>query len=255
MSSAQGIHSIIHASSAARPPLILIHGAGGSFLSWHPRLRRLEGETVYTLDLPGHGESQGAGRQSIQEYAGDVLQFIKENGIQKPVLAGHSMGGAVALTLALEFSGKLSGLILLGTGAKLRVSPLLLEKAANPDTFAAAVKLVNDHSFSLNAPKDLPRLSIENMSRGNPQTLLGDFLACNAFDETARINAVRLPALILCGAEDRMTPPKYSQYLKENLPNAQLHLLENCGHMLALEQPQEVSRLFKIFLDELSQRE
>lgn len=246
---AQHIHYTLHESNTpARPPLILIHGAGGSFLSWHPYLRRLEGQTVCTLDLPGHGESRGAGRQSVREYAGDVLQFMKENGIQKPVIAGHSMGGAIALTLVLDDPESLSGIVLLGTGAKLRVSPLILEKAGNPDTFAEAVKLVNDYSFSPNAPKDLLRLSNDNMSKGTPQTLLGDFLACDAFDEIARINAVRLPTLILCGTLDVMTPPKFSKLLAEQIPGARLHMIQEAGHMVMLEQPEIVAGLLKDFL-------
>lgn len=231
--------------------MILIHGAGGSFLSWHPNIRRLEGETVYTLDLPGHGESQGAGRGSVREYASDVLQFMEENRIRKPVLAGHSMGSAIALTIALDAPEKLSGLALLGAGAKLRVSPLILEKARNPATFADAAALINDYSFSPEVPKDLLRLSNQNMLKTDPQTLLGDFLACDSFDVMDRVDSIQLPALILCGALDVMTPPKYSILLAEKIKNSRFHLIENAGHMIALEQPQAVAGLLKDFLDGL----
>lgn len=231
--------------------MILIHGAGGSFLSWHPRLRRLEEETVYTLDLPGHGNSEGAGRQSMQDYADDVWQFIVENQIQKPILVGHSMGGAIVLTLGLQHAEQLTGLALLGTGAKLRVSPLILEKAKDSNTFSEAVQLVNEYSFNPDAPKDLMRLSTEAMLKLNPQTLLGDFLACNSFDATENLNAIQIPTLILCGTLDVMTPPKFSKSLAEQIPQSQLHLLEKTGHMLMLEQPDAVANLLKKFLDEL----
>ena len=105
---AQGIHYSFHQPKEvdpSRPPLILIHGAGGSFLSWHPYLQRLQGETVYTLDLPGHGESQGVGRQSIHDYADNVLTFLRENKIQKPVMVGHSMGGALTVIPAGRSTG------------------------------------------------------------------------------------------------------------------------------------------------------
>ena len=247
------LHHIFHSPKIPnrRPPLILIHGAGGSFLSWHPHLRRLDGETVYTLDLPGHGESDGRGKQSIRDYAEDVFVFMQEEGIQKPVLAGHSMGSAIALTIALEHPNNISGLALLGAGAKLRVSPLILEKAGSPDTFAEAVALVNEYSFSPDAPKDLLRLSNDNMLKTDRRTLLGDFLACDSFDVTDRIASIQIPTLILCGALDLMTPPKYSILLLEKIQNSRFHLVENSGHMIALEQPQAVAGLLKDFMDGL----
>lgn len=247
------LHYTFHAPKIPnhRPPLIFIHGAGGSFLSWHPHLRRLEGETVYTLDLPGHGNSDGVGRQSIQDYADDVLQFIAENKIQKPILVGHSMGGAIVLTLGLQYPDQITGLVLLGTGAKLRVSPLIFEKVKDTTTFAEAVQLVNEYSFNTDAPKELIRLSIEAMLKLNPQTLLGDFLACNSFDVIGKLNAIQIPTLILCGTLDVMTPPKFSKSLAEQIPQAQLHMLEKTGHMLMLEQPDAVAKLIKHFLDEV----
>jgi pimeloyl-ACP methyl ester carboxylesterase len=247
------LHHIFHSpkNPNRRPPLILIHGAGGSFLSWHPYLRRLAGETVYTLDLPGHGESQDGGRQSIEEYAAEVGAFIEESRILKPVIAGHSMGSAVAMTLALNEPEKYSGLVLLGAGAKLRVSPLILEKAGSPDTFPEAVALVNENSFNPDVPKDLLRLSNENMLKTDRQTLLGDFLACDSFDVMDRVASIQLPTLILCGTLDIMTPPKFSKTLAEKIPNSRLRLVEKAGHMLALEQPEEVAGSLKDFLDGL----
>ena len=192
----------------------------------------------------------GAGRQSIQDYANDVWQFIVEHQIQKPILVGHSMGGAIVLTLGLQYANQLTGLALLGTSAKLRVSPLILEKAKDSNTFSEAVQLVNEYSFNPDAPKDLMRLSTDAMLKLNPQTLLGDFLACDSFDVTGKLNAIQIPTLILCGTLDVMTSPKFSKSLAEQIPQAQLHLLEKTGHMLMLEQPDAVANLLKQFLDE-----
>lgn len=251
---AQGIHYSFHQPKEidpSRPPLILIHGAGGSFLSWHPYLRRLDGETVYTLDLPGHGESQGEGSSSIQNYAESVLTFLRQNKIQKPMIVGHSMGSAIALTLALDHPEEFSALALLGAGAKLRVSPMILEKAKDPATFAEAARLINEYSFHPDTSKDLIRLSTEAMLKLKSQTLLADLLACDSFDVTDRLSAIRLPTLIACGMLDVMTPPKFSKTLAEKIPHAQLHLLEKTGHMLMLEQPEAVGKIMKQFLDGL----
>jgi len=85
----------------------------------------------------------------------------------------------------------------------------------------------------------------------NPKTLLGDFLACDSFDVTGKLNVIQVPTHILCGTLDVMTPPKFSKSLAEQIPQSQLHLLERTGHMLMLEQPDAVAKLLKQFLDEI----
>ncbi|MCZ2128034.1 MAG: alpha/beta hydrolase [Anaerolineales bacterium] len=243
----------MHSKNAdrARPPLIFIHGAGGSLLTFHPELRRLQNETIYALDLPAHGESAGEGRTSVEAYADNVLDFMKSMDIDSAVVCGHSMGGAIALTLALKNPQTVRALALLGGGAKLRVAQSILDLLEDPAMFKSAVERINRACFSAAASPDLVALSQRNMERVAPSVLSGDFRACNLFDATTRLAEINCPTLILCGADDRMTPPKHSQYLKENLPDSQFHLLENCGHLLTLEQPQEVARLLKKFLEEI----
>ncbi len=232
-----------------RPPVILLHGAGGIHLSWPPQIRRLAGEKIYAPDLPGHGKSEGAGRQSIDEYADDVLAFMKELKIEAAVIVGHSMGSAVALTLALKYPKQVLGLGLLGSGSKLRVSQILLETVGNPNTFESAVDMVNENCFSADAPQNLLELSRRTMLEIRPPVLSGDFLACNAFDVTSQLENINVPALIICGAEDKMMPVKFSESLRDGIANSQLHILENAGHMVMLEQPDAVADLLKKFMD------
>lgn len=249
---AQGFHYTLHASEKNRPPLILIHGAGGSHLSWHPKIRRLRGETVYALDLPGHGQSEGEGKRSIEEYADDVVRFMDAVGISTAALAGISMGSAIALALALVHPKRIAALVLIGGGAKMRVAPFILETAANPETFEAAVETINVHSFALAAPKDLLRLSKQELLKTPPSVLLGDFTACNQFDISARLHEIIPPALILCGEHDRMMPPKFSRSLRDGLPNARLIVIERAGHMAQLEQPDAVAEAIKQFMESLT---
>lgn len=248
-----GIHYSVHRveGNPKRPPIILIHGAGGNRLTWHPYIRRLAGETVYALDLPGHGESEGAGRNSVEEYAGDVLKFINEQKIQKAVLGGISMGSAISLTLAVNHPEKVAGLMLIGGGAKMRVANSILDSVGNSDTFEAAVEMINTSCFSANAPQDLLRLSKQILLKTDPSVLLGDFLACNQFDLTGQLSAINVPVLILCGAEDKMMPPKFSESLRDNLPNARLQIVKRAGHMLTLEQPDAIADSLKRFMDDL----
>lgn len=241
-------------TSTKRPPLILIHGAGGNSLSWPPQIRRLADERIYALDLPGHGQSEGTGRHSIDEYAEDVIAFMKALKIRAAVLAGISMGSAIAITIALKYPKKVLGIGLLGSGAKLRVAPAILEMAGNVNTFEAAVEMINENCFSANTPQNLLELSKKQMLEIRPPVLLGDFLACNEFDVVGQLQKLDLPTLILCGAEDEMTPVKFSELLKSQIANSQLHILENAGHMVMLEQVDIVAELLKKFLDDLPPR-
>jgi pimeloyl-ACP methyl ester carboxylesterase len=237
-----------------RPPVILIHGAGGTHLSWPPHIRRLADEKIYTLDLPGHGKSEGTGRQSIDEYAEDVIVFMKELNIRAAVIVGHSMGSAVALTLALKYPKQVLGLGLLASGSKLRVAPNLLETAGSLNAFESAVDMVNESCFSAEAPKSLMELSKRTMLEIRPPVLLGDFLACNEFDVTSQLDQIKISTLIICGAEDKLTPVKFSESLRDGIVNSQLHVLEHAGHMVMLEQPNAVADLLKQFIDNIPVR-
>ena len=131
------LHVEIHGGGAdpGSPPLLLIHGAGGSRLHWPPGIRRLTGWRVLAIDLPGHGDSPGPGERSIEAYTGCVLEWLDEYGVERVIPAGHSMGGAIALTLALQAPDRLAGMVLVGSGARLRVAPSILEISGQSSTF------------------------------------------------------------------------------------------------------------------------
>ncbi|HMX19559.1 MAG TPA: alpha/beta hydrolase [Anaerolineales bacterium] len=237
-----------------RPPIILIHGAGGNLLSWPPQVRRMVDERVYSLDLPGHGKSEGTGRQSIDEYVEDVLAFMQALKLRTAIFAGVSMGAAVALALTLKHPRKVRGLCLLGSGSKMRVAPLILETAGNPNTFESAVDLINENCFSSEAPQHLKDISKRHLLDVRPPVLLGDFLACHEFDVTSQLKKIRTPTLLICGAADKMTPVRYSELMQETMPNAKLHIVENAGHLVMSEQPDVVADLMKQFVDSIPVR-
>src|SRR5687768_1320692 len=220
MPSTSNIHYFEHKAEdrvAKRPPVILIHGAGGFHLSWPPQIRRLTGQCVYAIDLPGHGKSEGVGRQSVEEYAEDVYEFIKLLKLRVAVLVGISMGGAISLALALKYPKKVAGLALFGCGLKLRVTPSILESLGNPGLYESTVGTINENCFSPNASSRLVEISKQAMLEMRPSVLMGDFLACNQFDISDRTKGINIPSLIMCGREDKMTPLKYSESLRDSI--------------------------------------
>lgn len=229
-------------------PLVLIHGAGGSRLSWPPEIRRLRGFTVYAIDLPGHGKSPGVGCRSVEAYAQATIAWMQVTRLDQAVFAGHSMGAAVALTLALLQPERVRALALLGSAASLKVNPTLIELASSAATFARAVELIVRWSFSKQAPARLVELVQKRMAETPPEVLLADLLACDAFDASSQLSQVKQPALVLCGTEDKMTPLQAASSLAEALPNARLKPILHAGHMLMLERPDEVADLLAKFL-------
>ncbi len=238
-------------SLGMRPPLILIHGAGGSRLHWPPELRRLEGERVFGLDLPGHGGSLGEGERTIEGYVEGVRSWMDTAGMDTGVFVGHSMGGAISLKMALEQPARVAALILVGTGGRLRVHPTILEMTSAPETFSEAVDLIVSYALSPQASSRMVELTRVRMSETRSEVLHGDFLACDQFDVMDRLGEIGVPVLVICGTEDQLTPLKYSRFLAENIPDARMVTVESAGHMVMIEQPGEVVRAVKEFMDEV----
>jgi pimeloyl-ACP methyl ester carboxylesterase len=238
----------------ARPAVILIHGAGGNHLYWPPEIRRMRGQRIYALDLPGHGKSEGIGRQSIADYARCVLAFMDSLKIHKAIFIGHSMGGAVALWLGIHNPSRTLGLGLVSTAPRLRVCPELLSSSSTPATFPLAIKMAVDMSFGPQADPRTKELAAQRMSEVRFSVLNGDFLACDAYDEANVLGRAKAPALIICGTEDKMTPLRYSQTMRERIKNSLLHVVDGAGHNVMLEQPQVVANVLNLFLDSISYR-
>ncbi len=229
-----------------RPPLLLLHGAGGTHMHWPAGLRRLPDWTVYALDLPGHGKSPGPGRDSIAGYCDAVYGFVQTLGLARVVLAGHSMGGAIVQEFALHYPGRLAGIVLVGTGARLRVAPAILDGIRSD--FPATARTIADWVHDKNVPEQLKRLYVQRTLENDPQVMYGDFYACDRFDRRADVGRIETPALIVCGAGDVMTPPKFSESLAQSLPNARLVVIAKAGHMVALEAPEETTAAVEAFL-------
>ena len=234
-------------SAAGRNPLVLIHGAGGSALHWPAEVRRMPGHWVLGADLPGHGKSGGEGQATIAGYVDCLRAWLDALDIERAVWVGHSMGGGISLTAALTIPDRVAGMVLVGTGARLRVHPSILEATAQPDAFRGAVDLIIKWSFSPTAPSRLTQLVAKRMAETPPHVLHGDFKACDGFDVMSRLADIRAPSIAICGRDDMLTPPKYSEHLAGQIPHGRLKIIDGAGHMVMLERPAEVAQAIRGF--------
>jgi pimeloyl-ACP methyl ester carboxylesterase len=228
--------------------LLFIHGAGGSHKLWEYQLNFFD--HAIAVDLAGH--DVGAGRNTIDEYVEEVKRFCDENSLRNIVMIGHSMGGGIAQKFALDYQEYLKAIVLVCTGAKLRVAPNIF--AAIKENHAQAIELITELAFSKKAPGEIRKRTAEEIMRISPEVIYSDFEACDKFNVMSRLKEIKLPTLIICGLEDQLTPVKYSEYLKNNIPNSRLEIIADAGHMVMLEKPEELNERLEKFIKELAHR-
>jgi pimeloyl-ACP methyl ester carboxylesterase len=233
-----------------RLPVVFIHGAGGSHQIWFYQLKALGRERrAFALDPPGHGNSNRDGADRIEVYRDIVRQFVMVLGLPPTVLVGHSMGGAITQSFALTYPDQLVAIVLVGTGAKLRVNPKIF--AGLQDDPKSAVDLIAKCGRAPGAQAEILKQDAEAMLRTPIPVIEGDLRASDAFDLMEQVDGISVPALVICGTDDLMTPPRYAEYLHQKIKGSQVALISGAGHMVMLEKPDEVTHAISDFLKRL----
>jgi len=240
--------------SHGKMTLFFIHGSGGDHSIWIEQYERLKDEfNIAAIDLPGHGLSGGRGEQDVSQYVEWVRRFFDALALEKPVLIGHSLGAAISLVFAIKYAEMLSAIVPVGGGARMPVNAMILEGLkTDPDSVIA---LAAKFSVSKENRERLSRTVIEGLSRANPDILYGDLLACDRLDIGNEVASIGKPTLVMCGADDKMTPPALSQFLKNNIPGSQLSMIKNAGHVAMLENAEDFNRALKSFVKSLPDME
>jgi len=237
-------------SHEAPHDVVFVHGAGGNSLLWRRTLQNLSGRSVaVAVDLPGHPNGEIVCK-TVGEYAEVLHEFIKDSHMVKPAVAGHSMGGATVLTLALVHPEDIGGLILVSSGAKLGVAADLIE-GLRDQPMRAIESIITPRSFH-SVDLALGREARAALSISNLPVFLNDYLACQGFDVREDIRNIYARTLVVCGDKDRMTPPKWSHYLGARIPRSELRFVKDAGHMLPLEKPDVLSSVLQAFLSEIT---
>jgi pimeloyl-ACP methyl ester carboxylesterase len=240
--------------SHGKMTLFFIHGSGWDHGTWIEQYTRLKDEfNIAAIDLPGHGLSEGLGEQDVSQYVEWVRRLLDALALEKLVLIGHSLGAAISLVFAIKYGEMLSAIVPVGGGARMPVNAMILEGLkTDPDSVIA---LAAKFSVTKENRERLSRTVIEGLSRANPDILYGDLLACDRLDIGNEVARIGKPTLAMCGADDKMTPPALSQFLRDNIPGAQLSLIENAGHMAMLENAEAFNRALKSFVESLPDME
>jgi pimeloyl-ACP methyl ester carboxylesterase len=233
--------------------LVFLHGSGSTALSWLLQIKYLADKAnIIVPDFPGHGKSKGPGMNTISDYAKTIADLIDALKIEKCIVIGTSMGGAVAQELLINYADKCMAGILLNTGAKLKVLPAIFE-AVKKD-FKAFIIGMSDILFPANTVIKKIEPSLLDMLVIDQNIVFGDFIACDNFDARNELYKINKPVLVISSKNDIMTPVWYGEYLKNNIKDAKMTVIEGAGHLAQFEKPKVVNKAIMEFVESLSEK-
>lgn len=239
--------------SAERPeaaPILYIHGNTGCNL-WFEHVMDIPGRRTIALDLPNFGRSDRIDEADIDRYASSVAGFIRELDLGSPVVIAHSLGGAVGIALAVNHPELVSRLMLADSAAPdglttpeehygiielYRTSRSLMKKA-----LAAVTPTLDDNAF-------LNRLA-DNAMLMNPTAFTGNARALERFDYTDRTQAYTGPVRVVVGRKDTIITEDMARRTADAFPSGELLVLDDVGHSVMVENPQEFVRLVTEFVE------
>jgi len=244
--------------SGTGSPLVLVHGFTTTAEFWREQVEIFSAQyRLIRINLPGHGTSPGPSTRSytIDAFAGDVVKVFEALRIGSAFLVGLSMGGTIAQKIALDFPELVRALVLVGAtphglGADVKVDNVL----ANIDGMGvvAASQRVIERSFGAHAAEELLAFARREVAQ-TPDFVAREAIASlNASDSRPSLQNIRMPTLVMVGAEDVITPVEESRALVAGIPNSRLEIIAGAGHFPMLEQPESFNRALARFLERQS---
>jgi pimeloyl-ACP methyl ester carboxylesterase len=233
----------------SQPTIVLLHGAGFDHSTWalHSRWFAHHGFGVLAPDLPGHGRSSGAPLPTIADMADWTAALLDAAGSARAKLVGHSMGSLIALETAARHPAKVSALGLIGPAAAMTVASDLLKAAEANDRSAIDMVSIWGLGFQAELGGSLaPGLWMHSgaqrlLEKCRPGVLFNDLAACNAYQGALAAAAqINVPATLVLGERDLMTPARAGKTLAAVLPNSRTVVLRGAGHMMMVERPDEL---------------
>jgi len=229
-------------------PVIFLHGIGGSARMFAPQVASFAsaGYQPIALDLPGYGERTPVEAMSFEALAEDVEFTISQNGLERPVLVGHSLGGMVVQTMLRRRPGDYAAAVLSCTSPAFgnpagdfqkkfvadRLAPLEAGR-----TMAQIAPAVADALMGPNADAAGRALFIEDYSTMPESTYRAAVRCLVTFDERANLAEIKVPVLCLAAERDRNAPPPVLEKMAAKIPGARYLCLPGLGHMPNLEAP------------------
>lgn len=238
-------------------PLVFLHSLGSDLRIWDPVVPQFaHGHAIVRYDLRGHGLSDcPPGPYALRDQVADLAGLLAHLQIEAAILIGVSVGGLVALAHALHHPQQVRALVLCDTGARIGTARHWAERSA----------AVRRHGLGPLAPGILARWFtpafiaqhpavyrgfLNMLTRTPPAGYAATCETLRTADLRPALEKIQAPALVLCGAEDRATPPALGRELATGLPQARFDLIEGAAHLPCIEQAPALAQKIDAFLQE-----
>lgn len=243
------------------PALIILHGLFGSLDNWATLGRSwADAYSVYLVDLRNHGKSPHTDTHTIPDMVADLVGFIQEHQIEKPVVMGHSMGGKVVMEMALEHSDLIGGLIIVDIGPHgysrghddifEGIHSLALEDVSTRQEIEEQLsESIRNRAVVLFISKNIDRTKSGFRWKINVDVLEKDYEHVIKPIEPGRTFDGRV--LLLRGERSNYVEPQHHETLREFFPNVQIVTIEEASHWVHADKPEEVDQRVRDFMDEL----
>ncbi len=248
----------IHASDAGqgmdekKETIIFLHGSGLSHIVWSLTEQFFSNKNfnVLSLDLPGHGNSDGPCLDSIEKIANWLEKVFSKLNLNNLILVGHSQGCLEILEYARKFEDRLKKIVLIGGSNKMPVHPDLLKLSQNGDPDAVKLMMKWGYEGSKKFIGGNPVEKIIQSPRDISEILAVDLNACNNYlNGSEAAKTIKLPSLLIFGELDKMVNLEKGKKFSNLLENSQIHVINGCGHMIMIEKAFEMREKILEFLN------
>ena len=248
----------IHISNAGqvfdnkKDTIVFLHGSGLSHIVWSLAEQFFSNKNfnVMSIDLPGHGNSEGPCLETIEKIADWLEKVFLELNLDQVILAGHSQGCLEMLEYSYKFKSRVKKLVFIGGSYRMPVNQTLIDLAKNGDS--EAVKLMMKWSF-----KDYKKFiggnpveKIIQSPRDISEILATDLIACSNYSNGSNaVKEIDCPTMVILGSDDKMVNLEVGKKFANLIKNSITHIIEDCGHMIMIEKAFEMREKVLEFLE------
>ena len=231
--------------------ILLMHGSGLTHIVWslHEQFYASQGFNILSVDLPGHGNSEGPSLKSIEEISDWVKSLMNVLDIKKIIIIGHSQGCLVGIDFASRYPNLINDLVLVAGSYKMPVNQDLIDYAEAGDEKAILLMMKWGYEGSKAFIGGNPVKKIINSSREIREVLAVDLNACNNYKSGKEsLEKINCPTLCIFGDLDKMVPLEVGNKMASMIKNSEKKIINNCGHMIIFEKAFEMRKIVKEFL-------
>ncbi|MDC3061619.1 alpha/beta hydrolase [Candidatus Pelagibacter sp.] len=237
---------------SSKDTIVFLHGSGLSHIIWSLTEQFFANKefNVLSIDLPGHGNSDGPCLNSIEKIADWLEKVFNKLNLSSIILIGHSQGCLEILEYASKYKDRLNKLVFVGGSNKMSVHPDLLKLAQNGDSDAVKLMMKWGYEGSKKFIGGNPVEKIIQSPRDISEILAVDLNACNNYSNgTDAAKSINFQSLLIFGELDKMVNLEKGKKFSDLIKNSTTHVIKGCGHMIMIEKAFEMREKILEFLN------